>query len=57
MSKIYLPSLKGFVKANKKLLTVTKTLAYYFKKIITAAKSFMIQAPEEWGMAQPGNTN
>jgi hypothetical protein len=33
-----------FVKVNKKLLTITKTLTEYIAEFITAVKSFMIQA-------------
>ncbi len=37
-----------FVKASQKWLTVTKAVGYYTKKIITAVKRFLIQAPGEW---------
>jgi hypothetical protein len=35
----------AFVKASKKLLTIVKALAYCTTELITAVKSFMIQAP------------
>ncbi len=34
-----------FVKGNKKLMTITKTLTYYITEFITAIKRFMIQTP------------
>jgi hypothetical protein len=34
-----------FVKANKKLLTIMKTLTYYIMELIIEVKSFMIRAP------------
>ncbi len=34
-----------FVKVNKKLLTIAKTLTCYITEFITAIKSFMKQAP------------
>ena len=34
-----------FVKGNKKWLTISKALGYFITELITAVKSFMIQAP------------
>ncbi len=34
-----------FVKASKKLLTISKALAYYTMELIMAIKSFMMHAP------------
>ncbi len=34
-----------FVKVNKKLLTITKSLTEYITEFIMTVKSFMIQAP------------
>jgi len=34
------------IKVNKKLWTITNTLAWYITEFITVVKSFMIQAPE-----------
>jgi hypothetical protein len=36
-----------FVKAGRKWLTIAKALAYYTAELITAVKSFMVQATGE----------
>ncbi len=47
-----------FVKASKKWLTVAKAIAYCTTGLITAVKSFMIQAPSsvqmvgQWCLSQ-----
>jgi hypothetical protein len=43
----------AFVKANKKWLSITKTLAYYTVDLIIPVISFMIQAPVVLNILRP----